>query len=415
MAITEHDTISSAIKAENYYQKIKKNNPDFKLILGNEIYLCRNGLSKDNFIKGKDKYYHFILLAKDAIGHEQIRELSTKAWLRSYTQRKIVRVPTYYSDIIEIIGKNPGHVIGSSACLGGSLPTQLLRYKDNNDLVLYQKIITWCTQMESVFGKGNFYLEMQPSNNMEQIYVNKELLKISEKLGIPYIITTDSHYLKKEDRPIHKAFLQSQEGDREVDDFYTTTYLMDTEEILNYFSYFTEEQLETAFNNIKTIKEKCENYSLKKPLKIPRLKWKEPSFISDNERKEWFKRIPNLLKFYTSTYSEDKRLAEIIIDIVRVSPYFCNEETYNEINLCLEDIWISSEANNARWSAYLLNLQNIVDCCWDAGSMVGVGRGSGVGFLLLHVLGITQINPLKEKTKTYRFRFLNPKRVSPLD
>lgn len=269
--------------------------------------------------------------------------------------------------------------------------------------------------MESVFGKGNFYLEMQPSDSMEQIYVNKELLKISEKLNIPYIITTDSHYLKKEDRPIHKAFLQSQEGDREVDDFYATTYLMDTEEISNYFSYFTEEQLETAFNNIKTIKENCEDYSLKKPLKIPRLKWKEPSLISDNEREEWFKRIPNLLKFYTSTYSEDKRLAEIIIDIVRVSPYFCNEETYNEINLCLEDIWISSDANNARWSAYLLNLQNIVDCCWDAGSLVGVGRGSGVGFLLLHVLGITQINPLKEKTKTYRFRFLNPKRVSVLD
>jgi DNA polymerase-3 subunit alpha len=72
---------------------------------------------------------------------------------------------------------------------------------------------------------------MQPSFNKDQIYVNKELIKISKKLDIPYIITCDEHYLKKEDAPIHAAFLRAQEGEREVEEFYATTYLMSDEDI----------------------------------------------------------------------------------------------------------------------------------------------------------------------------------------
>lgn len=69
IAITEHETIANALKVEKYYDKVKKSHPNFKVILGNEIYLCRDDLTNENFQKGIDKYYHFILLAKDAIGH----------------------------------------------------------------------------------------------------------------------------------------------------------------------------------------------------------------------------------------------------------------------------------------------------------------------------------------------------------
>ena len=69
IAITEHETVSNSIKVEKYYKKIKEKNPDFKVILGNEIYLCRDGMNNTNFIPGEDYFYHFILLAKDAIGH----------------------------------------------------------------------------------------------------------------------------------------------------------------------------------------------------------------------------------------------------------------------------------------------------------------------------------------------------------
>ena len=339
-------------------------------------------------------------------------EISTRAWMRSYMARGMRRVPTYYQDLFDIIGKEPGHIIGSTACLGGSLPTQILRACEKPELI--PKIEIWIQQMNNLFGQGNFFFEMQPSKNKEQIIVNKELLRCSHQFNIPYIITTDSHYLTKEDRFIHKAYLNAQNGEREVDDFYATTYMMSTEELETYFQYFTVEELQTAYQNILDIKNKCEDFSLKKPLKIPNLKWKEViSYYTDYPI--WFNRIPMLETFLNSEYEADKYLVNAVIDgIINHSDLQC-KEAYDEINACLEDTWVSSNINNARWSAYYLNLQNIIDICWEAGSIVGPGRGSGVGFILLYCLGITQINPLREKTKTYRFRFLNPERVSVLD
>ena len=412
VAITDHETVSGAVRAEKYYRKIKEKNPDFKLILGNEIYLCRNGLNASNYKAGQDKYYHFILLAKDAIGHQQIRELSTRAWLRSYMARGMRRVPTYYSDLFEIIGANQGHVIGSTGCMGGCLPTQLLRAKAEPELL--PKIYNWISQLDNLFGHGNFFFEMQPSHNKDQIYVNQRLFELSEELDIPYIITTDSHYLKKEDRTIHKAYLNAQNGDREVDDFYASTYMMNTEELESYFGYFSREQLEKAYRNILKIRETCEDYSLLKPLYIPQLPWKESkvSYIQNC----WIERIPYLETFVESDYIGDRTLACMIVEALEDGPQeLWNQKTWDEVNACLEMTWISSNVNKAHWSAYYLNLQRIVEECWNAGTLVGPGRGSGVGFILLYLLNITQINPLQETTKTFRWRFLNPDRVSVVD
>ena len=411
VAFTEHDSVSNVIKIEKYYKKIKEKNPNFKVILGNEIYLCRNGLSKETFVKGQDRFYHFILLAKDSIGHQQIREISTRAWLRSWMNGKMRRVPTYYQDLVEIIGKNPGHVIGSTACLGGALPTQLLKQSVTNDLNLMEKIKIWIMQMDNIFGHGNFFFELQPSHNNEQIYVNRKLIELSVEFDIPYIITTDSHYLKTEDRNIHKAYLNAQNGDREVDDFYATTYMMNTEELESYMK-LTEEELQFAYQNILNIKNMCEDYSLMKPLKIPELKWKEhKAYAVDN----FYSDIPWLSKFIYSDFSGDRELALAIIEKISTDKSLQNKEAYAEINQNLEATWVSSEVNKTHWSSYFLNLEKIIDVCWEAGTLIGPGRGSGVGFILLYILGITQINPLREKTRTFSWRFLNPERVSVLD
>ena len=93
--------------------------------------------------------------------------------------RGMRRVPTYYQDLFDIIGAEPGHVIGSTACLGGALPTQILRAQTN--LSLRPKIDIWIRQMNRLFGSGNFYFELQPSKNQEQIIVNKRLLEFSAK------------------------------------------------------------------------------------------------------------------------------------------------------------------------------------------------------------------------------------------
>ena len=126
-----------------------------------------------------DDYFHFILLAKDAIGHQQIREISTRAWMHSYMARGMRRVPTYYQDLFDVIGKNPGHVIGSTACLGGAIPTPLLRLQANPSLDLFEKIKTWIRQMNDLFGQENFYLELKPSESHEQTYVNRKLINLS--------------------------------------------------------------------------------------------------------------------------------------------------------------------------------------------------------------------------------------------
>lgn len=413
VAITDHEAVSNAIKAQKHYQKRKKDNPNFKLILGNEIYLCRNGLNAQNYNRETDRYYHFCLYARDSIGHKQIREISTRAWMRSYMSRGMRRVPTYYQDLYDVIGKNPGHVIGSTACLGGALGTQLLKFSKGGDENLYGKILIWCQRMKDLFGEDNFYLEMQPSHNKEQIYVNEMILQISAELNIPYIITTDSHYARPEDRPIHKAYLNSQNGDREVDDFYATTYMMTTEELEEYMT-IPEECLQIAYRNIKNIADSCEDYDLKKPLKIPLLKWKDDGIYQIDQRK-WYSKIPELANFWDSDFEGDRELADKIVLRMDGDEFLENQEVYDEVNECLRMTRVSSEKNKAHWSAYFLNLQQIIEECWAAGTLIGPSRGSGGGFILLYLLGITQINPLRETTKLFNWRFLNPDRVSVLD
>ena len=99
VAITDHETVSSFLHCQEVEEEIRKKHPDFKIIKGNEIYLCRDGLNKENYKRGEDRFWHFILLAKDEIGVKQLYELSTRAWMRSFKQGKMIRVPTYYQDL----------------------------------------------------------------------------------------------------------------------------------------------------------------------------------------------------------------------------------------------------------------------------------------------------------------------------
>lgn len=415
VAITDHETISSYIKAEKYYKKIKEKHPDFKLIRGNEIYLTRNGLTAKNYDKTKDRYFHFILLAKDLIGYKQICQLSTRAWQRSYMSRRQRRRPTYYQDLKDIVKPNQGHLIASSACLGSQLDKFLLRYMDTGDEEFYDTAKRWCEYIVDIFGEGNFYLELQPSNNKEQIFVNKHLIKLANELGLKYIITTDSHYGRPEDAAIHEAFLNAQDGDREVKSFYATTYMMKDEEVRGFLKYMSDDEIEAAYAAIREIKDKCEDFSILKPLKIPSLPWRKFHARTQEEIDEYIKLMPELEKFLNSPYEADRELFFAVIDGVQKHADLHNKEAWAALNECLEMTWESSLVNKAQWSAYFLNLQKIIDECWNSGTLVLPARGSGMGFVLLYALDIIQINCLREKTKTYPWRFLNPARVSVLD
>ena len=135
-------------------KKKNKRLNNFKLVLGNEIYLVRNGLNKSNYQKGVDRYWHFILLAKDAIGHEQIRKISSSAWKRSFRQY-IERVPTYYSDIEEAIGEDKGHLVASTACLGSLFANLVVAAQQSIEKEIeLDGFVSWC---KNIFGEDFLY------------------------------------------------------------------------------------------------------------------------------------------------------------------------------------------------------------------------------------------------------------------
>ena len=114
IAITDHESLSAHMTVNQYAKKIKEKHPDFKIALGNEIYLT------DDRSTGQ-KYYHFILIAKDAIGYRALKELSSIAWQNLYVDRKMERVPLLKSELKPIVEKYKGHLIATTACIGGEL------------------------------------------------------------------------------------------------------------------------------------------------------------------------------------------------------------------------------------------------------------------------------------------------------
>lgn len=167
IAITDHECLSGHMEINQYAKAIKEKFPYFKIALGNEIYLT------DDRQPGQ-KYFHFILIAKDAIGHKALRELSSTAWYHSYMDRGLERVPTTKSELEAIVNKYPGHLIATTACMGGELSTNALAMslaEKVNDIanaqVYYNNIINFIAYCQKLF-KDDFYIECAPSSTEDQ-------------------------------------------------------------------------------------------------------------------------------------------------------------------------------------------------------------------------------------------------------
>ena len=287
VAITDHESICSHIGAINTLNELKsknKINNEFKLILGNEIYLNdRLETEKDKNDKTKKCIFnHFILLAKDSKGYEQIRKLSTIAWRDNYFVYKgMKRVPTYYDDVENIIGEDKGHIVALTACIGsrlGELFKQTIEEGKTEEEIedlkdIMAEHIEWCIDM---FGQDDFYIEMQPNQFEEQIEYNKMLVKIANAYDLQMVITTDSHYALEEEFKLHEAFLRSKEGDEErnVADFYKDSHLFHTKEIYENMNYLDEEIIDKAILNTEEIANKCivgekNDYGMFKGSEIP--------------------------------------------------------------------------------------------------------------------------------------------------
>lgn len=428
IALTEHECLGGHIKALKYYNK-KYKDKDFKLILGNEIYITREGLCAETHQTG-EKFYHTILLAKDDVGYEQLRILSSRAWERGYVMF-MMRTPTYISDLQEIVGANPGHLICTTACIGGFCGVQFLKSSlENKDDITSKnllfneevpKITAYLGIMKDIFG-DDFYIELQPSFNEEQIAYNKYM--INHYWGqYDFTVATDSHYLKANERSLHKAFLQSKdgEGNREVDEFYSATYMMGADEVERYLQdYIPQDKIDTMFENTLKIAEKCVcNYdSIFHEQIVPRIKYDwgsrdQEAFDSlKAEIESYGDKYQDALRYFSTDDKSDTYLAFLIAEGYYSGKIEGGEEYIARLDNELHHIHQISLKKNQPLSDYFNTMAKIIDIVWsDGDSLVGPGRGSGCGSLINYLIGITQLNPLRQELQMPFWRFMDQSKV----
>jgi DNA polymerase-3 subunit alpha len=410
IAITDHECISGHIQAIEINKKIKEKNPNFKVILGNEIYLI-DTLEKTE----KKRYYHFILLAKDKVGHKYLRELSSLAWKQSFYDRKQERTPTLKTDVENIV-KEKGHLIASTACLGSEFATLVRKYlisQDPNDREPIDDFINWCI---NVFGIDNFYIELQAGITQEQVDYNKKAIQIAKYYGLNWIVTNDVHYFKKQDRMIHEAYLKSREDERETGDFYEATYFKTEDEMLERLSYLDKEDVLKAFENTVDICNKVEFFDLKQDVVIPTLKL--GAFNVKGIFEKWYDKYPNIAYFANSPHEQDRYLMyQIEKGFLYLEEEF-NEENLSRIDIELEQKKEISDKLNQRLSAYYTLVQKVIDIMWDdnlGNSIVPPGRGSTCGWYVSYLLGISQIKPMEHNLPWWRHVHKTKVELSDID
>ena len=404
IAITDHECLSAHMEVNQYAKTLREKHPDFTVALGNEIYLT------DDRSTGQ-KYYHFILIAKDEIGHRALRELSSIAWSNSYVDRKMERVPTLKSELESIIHKYPGHLIATTACLGGELSTNVMNMaladevgdtvNSNYYRIQIDEFIKYCVNL---FGK-DFYIECAPATSKDQVMVNKVLLKIATFYNVKLVPGTDAHYLRPENRLIHKAYLNAKDGEREIDSFYEFAYLMDGNEAKELLmSSIEEEYAEMVLANSNELKEKIQFFSLERKQSIPRVELPHYDKLLCPIFKEW-NTLNNLLM--SDEIQERYWINECINKLTQMN--LMNEEYLSRLEIEADIIVdIGSKLDDCLF-AYFNTFKHYIDLFWECGSIVGPGRGSATGFLSNYLLGITQLDPVRWNLPYWRF--LNKERA----
>ena len=403
VGISEHESLSSHIILNKYAQEIKEQYPDFKIALGNEIYLTE---TRDK----NQKYYHSLLCAKDAIGHQTLRELSSIAWINSYYDRGLQRVPLLYEELEKTINKyGNGHLIMSSACIGSIIGQQLLAMREAENIddsksrkIAHDKIVKHVLFCKKLF-EDDFYLEIAPALYEEQIYVNKKTLQLGEVFDLKVTIQDDSHRLTQEDYTAHKALLNSKQGEREdIDSFYKYTYLQSYDDIRKHMEPVGCD-CDKLFANSMEMYDKVEEYSLLYSQQVPMVS--VPNYpVADKEKKYEY-----LNQLYKSDNEQERYWVNFCVDKLK------EKDLYNDIYLselneeARVQIVLGKKLDTCIFS-YPIFLQHYFDLIWECGSCVGVGRGSSAAGLDNYLMDLTQYDPIKAGVNNY-FRYLNETRT----
>lgn len=362
-AITDHGVMFGVI---DFYRAAKKEG--IKPILGCEVYVAPGSrFDKTPGSNSDDRYYHLVLLAENQKGYENLTKIVSKGFVDGYYYKPRVDM--------ELLEEYHEGIIALSACLAGEVQKYLLRG-------MYGDALDAAKRYEAIFGKGNFFLELQDHGMQEQQMVNPQLLRLSRETGIELVATNDVHYTYAEDEKSHDILLCIQTGKKLSDEnrmrYEGGQYFVKSEEEMRtLFPYALE-----ALENTQKIADRCNVEIEFGVTKLPRY---------------------DVPQGYTAWEYLNKLCFEGLHSKYENPEGELTERLNYELNVI----------RNMGYVDYFLIVWDFINYARMNDIMVGPGRGSAAGSIVAYCLGITNIDPIKYQLLFERF--LNPERVSMPD
>jgi DNA-directed DNA polymerase III (polc) len=362
LAITDHGVMYGVI---DFYKACLAEG--IKPIIGCEVYVAPNSRFDRETGNSEERYYHLVLLAENNIGYQNLMKIVSKGFLEGF----------YYKPRVdyEVLDKYSEGITALSACLGGEVANNLLRG-------FYEEAKKAALRLQSIFGEGHFFLELQDHGMQEQKSTNQGLLRMSQETGIKLVATNDIHYTFAEDADPHDILLCIQTQKKVTDENRMRYeggqyYLKSPEEMLTTFPYAKE-----ALENTYEIAQRC-NVS-----------------ITFGEYKLPIYPVPDSF----TAFDYLKKLCE---EGLKERYHPIPEELLQRLDYELDTI------RSMGFVDYFLIVWDFIKYARDNGIMVGPGRGSAAGSIVSYSLGITDIDPIKYNLLFERF--LNPERLTMPD
>ena len=370
VAITDHGVLYGAV---SFYKACKANG--IKPVIGCEVYVSTR-TRFDRVFASDSSPHHLTLLCKNEIGYKNLIKMVSLSFTEGFYIKP--RVDT------ELLRECSEGLIALSGCIQGKIPSLILQG-------LSGKALEEALSMQEIFGKGNFYLELQKHGIEQDERLCAVLKNISERTGIPMVATNDVHYLSKSDSETHAVMMCIQ----------TNTKITDGHHIglpNDEFYYKSTEEMEKLFRDFPGAVENSVKIADKCNFDFTFGEYHLPAFLPENGRK------PSAYLSELAIQGLDRRVAE---KAVVFSDKHTREDYLRRMNYELEII------DRMGYSEYYLIVWDFVRFAKSRNIPVGPGRGSGAGSIVAYFLGITDVDPI-----VYGLifeRFLNPERVSMPD
>ena len=359
-AITDHGVMYGVL---DFYRAAKAEG--IHPVIGCEVYVCPD---MDNKTSVSRDYSHLILLCENQKGYQNLSALVSEGWLRGY----------YYRPRVDyaLLEKYHEGLIAMSACLSGDLPKLLLDRRENDARAMAQRYL-------DIFGRGNFFIELQDHGIPEQKQVLPRLVKLAREMDIPLVCSNDCHYLTCEDAEMQEVLMCIQTGKTLQDENRMRMntdqlYVKSEEEMLRIFPNFRE-----AIERTEEIAQRCQVEFDFSTTHLP--KFPLPEGVTDDTA-------------YLRSLCEDG---------IRRLYGTERKDAWDRLNYELGVI------EKMGYVDYFLIVWDFIHYAKTHGVGVGPGRGSGAGSIVAYSLGITEIDPLKYNLLFERF--LNPERISMPD